>query len=87
MTQELDYLEREEDFDYTRLRADFVNNVCRIGEGPKTCMYLMKGFLNTRGEIGFFCGKESVQIRKALEEKQMKAKGDNCSGPPKFSAT
>jgi hypothetical protein len=55
--------------------------VCKKGKGKITCSFL--GF----GEGGFICLKGSSMetvIRGKLRDGSMRAKGDNCSGPPQF---
>ena len=56
--------------------------VCKAGCGEATCAFL------TAGGDGFRCAKDSViekNIRQRLAEGTMRAKGDNCSGPPDFT--
>lgn len=54
-----------------------VKEVCKPGNGDKTCRYL------TMGTRGWSCAKAS-SLKKTLDEKvvtnQMHAKGDNCDG-------
>ena len=55
--------------------------VCQLNQGPKTCAFL------AFGEGVYFCAKGGAlekMIRGRLASGQMKAQGDNCSGPPVF---
>lgn len=54
-----------------------LNNVCKIGCGPKTCRYLIlgsKGFVCCKG------GHLKENMDKLVKEKKIRAKGDNCNG-------
>ena len=56
-----------------------VDEVCKRGQGEKTCSFLGHG-------DGYICYKGSMfehTIR--IRRPKMKAQGDNCSGPPNFS--
>jgi hypothetical protein len=58
--------------------------VCKKGRGEMTCSFL--GVSSTT----YVCLKGSSMesnIRTRIQEGTMRAKGDNCSGPPKFTAT
>lgn len=62
-------------------RAD---EVCRIGQGRSCCIFV--------GDApqGLVCMKASVYATEMIQRKltgQMKAQGDNCSGPPDFKQT
>lgn len=57
---------------------------CKFGQHKRTC-----SFLGVTGK-GFQCLKGTAmetEIRKRREENSIKAKGDNCSGPPDFKPT
>ena len=56
--------------------------LCKMGQGEKCCSFLVINM------DGFACGKGSdlepiLSQRRSL--KQMRALGDNCSGPPTFT--
>lgn len=59
-----------------------VMTVCKLGEGKKTCSFLM---LSGKG---FECAKKTA-FEKILQERRvagtMTAQGDNCEGPPGFT--
>ena len=64
----------------TPISKKHVTDVCKLGQGPKTCAFL--GISE-----GPTCLKDSELedlIRTRLENGSMAAKGDNCSGPPDF---
>jgi hypothetical protein len=55
----------------------YVEETCKLGQGEKTCAFLMMG------AEGFDCAKGTsieATIRKRLEAGTMNAKGDNCEG-------
>lgn len=57
--------------------------LCKFGKGAETC-----SFLSMTVVVGFTCEKGSgIEdiIRSRRAEGTMKAKGDNCSGPPNFT--
>jgi hypothetical protein len=63
----------------TILSKEQVKNICKDGQGSKTCAYLTIG--DRQGD----CSKgtafeEAIRVRRL----SMRAKGDNCSGPPDF---
>lgn len=61
--------------------SGYQDAVCKRGKGETTC-----GFLGFGGN-GFLCLKGSsaeTNIRANLRDGSMRAKGDNCSGPPDF---
>ncbi len=64
------------------LPKDYLENVCRFGKGSLTCSFL------AMGSEGLSCLKghplESI-IRQRREAGTIRAKGDNCSGPPVFT--
>ncbi len=65
------------------LSDDHIQKVCKIGQGEATCSFLA---FDPR-EGGMSCMKEtsleaSIWLKRA--NGTMKAKGDNCSGPPNF---
>ncbi|MEK7503001.1 MAG: hypothetical protein AAB556_00990 [Patescibacteria group bacterium] len=60
-----------------------VDEVCKLGQGPNTCSFLMVGM------DGFECAKQTSfesLIRSRRNAGAMNAKGDNCSGPPDFKS-
>lgn len=56
---------------------DHAKEICKLGQGEKTCRYLVVG------EKGFKCGKYNF-VRGAIDERSeagtMNAKGNNCEG-------
>lgn len=54
--------------------------VCKRGQGEKCCRYLIVNGAN------WCCAKDS-NFQSAIDERfaSMKAKGNNCSGPPNFT--
>lgn len=56
----------------------FADQICLVGQGKKTCIYL------TVGENGFTCAKLIPNASKAINErrKTFTAQGDNCPGTP-----
>ena len=61
------------------LSKNQVDDVCGLGNGEKTCAFLLLG------AGGMECAKRSgveKVIRSRLSAGTMVAKGDNCSGPP-----
>lgn len=63
------------------LPAGYKENVCKFGKGRVTCSFL--GITTD----GLHCLKNSSfesAIRQRRQENSMRAKGDNCSGPPDF---
>ncbi len=59
-------------------------NTCLVGKGAACCSFLVMG------PNGFACAKGSSFEEALLErraKKSMAAMGDNCSGPPIFTAT
>ena len=56
---------------------EHVENVCKLGQGEKTCCYL------TTGPNGWSCAKSS-SLRQTIDERvasgTMNAKADNCEG-------
>jgi hypothetical protein len=55
-------------------------NVCRIGQGERTCSFL------ANGANGWECLKgTSLEAHILSRRAKMVAKGDNCSGPPHFA--
>jgi len=60
----------------------YKERVCKVGKGEKTCSFL--GF-NNGSVLSCMKGSDMESIIMAkLAENTMKAKGDNCSGPPNF---
>jgi hypothetical protein len=62
--------------------------VCKFGKGQSTCAFMILS--SGSGGLRKQCAKGSHYeriIRDRLEKKSMGAKGDNCSGPPDFTAT
>jgi hypothetical protein len=56
-----------------------VGELCRLGQGPETCRFLLIG------PKGACCARGSAFEVVILERlPTMSAKGDNCSGPPDF---
>ena len=67
-----------------KLSEDHIQNVCKSGKGEATC-----SFLGVVPGTGFSCLKgTSIEAiifqRRATGE--MKAQGNNCSGPPNFTS-
>ncbi len=63
---------------------DQLFQVCKYRQADLCCSFL------TMAPDGFECGKGTPSeaiIRSRREAGTMKAKGDNCSGPPDFEAT
>lgn len=62
------------------LHEDYVDRVCKFGQGAKACSFLLAG------ESGHQCAKESPVLNRTIlgMRAEMKAKGDNCSGPQNF---
>ena len=65
----------------SKINEEHLKNVCLLGAGSLTCSYLGMG-----GQ-GFECLKRTqfqgiIDRRRA--ERQIRAMGDNCSGPPEF---
>jgi hypothetical protein len=63
----------------TQLSEQQVKDLCKAGKGEATCSFL------TMGGSGMCCSKGSV-FEAVIRERRptMRAKGDNCSGPPDF---
>lgn len=60
---------------------EHVLQVCKRGQGPLTCRYLIFGATEVACAKGTDIG---VIIDQRSVEGTMKSKGDNCSGPPGF---
>lgn len=56
-------------------------NICKFGKGPETCSFL--GMTGNEFQCLKGSSLESV-IRQRRRENSIRAKGDNCSGPPDF---
>ena len=65
------------------MKKAFVMATCAPSSGPATCSFLLMG------ADGWHCAKEEAGLRAQIEQRRaagtMKAKGDNCSGPPTFT--
>lgn len=64
------------------LKKEHLEKICKLGSGEATC-----SFLSFAPGDGFSCSKKTGLeeiIRQKRASGQMKAKGDNCSGPPNF---
>ncbi len=56
-----------------------IKNVCRPGQGAKTCSFLLAG------PDGMECAKGTpLEGMIWARRSTMNAKGENCSGPPNF---
>jgi hypothetical protein len=58
-----------------------VEDFCMLGKGEATCAFLVMA------SDGYVCAKYSTLehiLRERLTEGSIRAKGDNCSGPPVF---
>lgn len=65
-----------------KLTHEQVRNLCLMGQGPKTCSFLMYG------PRGFACSKGTELqpfVENRRETKTITAMGDNCDGPPSFT--
>ena len=64
------------------LEKEHIFRICKVGQGSKTCSYL------AAGADGFECAKANPSLKLMIDQSReaggMNAKGDNCSGPPKF---
>jgi hypothetical protein len=65
------------------LTDEFVKRVCAPPpRGPSTCSYLLAG------AGGWVCAKTEYRLTQAINERRtagtIRAKGDNCTGPPLF---
>lgn len=60
---------------------EHAKSVCRYGQQELTCRFLLMD------GAGWRCGKDSEPLMIVLALREMKAKGDNCYGPPEFKPT
>lgn len=61
-----------------------VERVCKRGQGKATCSFL--GFDAKTGNFSCLKGSSfEAPIRERLRNGSIRAKGDNCSGPPDFA--
>lgn len=58
------------------ISREYVDSVCKIGQGELTCRYI------TMGSNGFECGKLAPALKAAIDRAadRMGSKGDNCEG-------
>lgn len=64
-----------------KLTKEFAGIVCRMGEGEFCCSFL------AMDKEGLTCLKNTKYAEEIIHRRllgTMKAKGDNCSGPPNF---
>jgi hypothetical protein len=66
-----------------KVTEDQKKNLCKFGQGSKTCSFLI---MSAEG----FCCAKGTDFQAMLEERRfletIRAMGDNCSGPPEFTA-
>ena len=63
------------------LGREHLKNICRIGQGEKTCSYL------GQDKRGIMCLKGTKYHQDLFQRRmlgQMKTKGDNCTGHPDY---
>jgi hypothetical protein len=66
----------------TELTTEQLKNICKIGQKEATCAFILM-----LAPDGIVCAKGNgieKTIRSRLSTGSMSAKGDNCSGPPKY---
>lgn len=63
------------------LSKEQMENICRVGQGKETCAFLIM----TPDGMSCAKGTDSEKILSFRRETgQMRAQGDNCSGPPEY---
>lgn len=62
------------------LAESYLEKVCKFGQESLVCRFLVLG------TQGLSCAKKTSSFRDTIEQKkgEMRARGNNCSGPPDF---